>query len=136
MSLVAAVDLQDDLLKVCNDLERLQGLLSSAANDLGGAFHDASAVVAQYAKAVESSNAEGMLEPLKNALARATTALQFDDMATQLLTHTRLLLRNRADRLAVDAFGDDGEESIVQAAPQRSNPVTQDEMDAGSVDLF
>ncbi len=136
MSLVAAVDLQDDLLKVCNDLERLQGLLSSAANDLSGAFHDASALVAQYAEAIACSKAEGMLAPLENVLGRVVTALQFDDMATQLLTHTRSLLRSRADRLAVDAFGDDGEESIVQAAPQRSNPVTQDEMDAGSVDLF
>jgi len=136
MSLVAAVELQDDLLTACNDLERLQGLLTSAANDLSGAFHDASALVAQYAVAIETSGAEGMLAPLQNVLGRAITALQFDDMATQLLTHTRRLLRSRVDRLAVDAFGDDGEESIVEAAPQRSNPVTQDEMDAGSVDLF
>jgi len=36
----------------------------------------------------------------------------------------------------VDAFGDEDGEGIVEEAPQRPNPVTQDEMDAGSVDLF
>jgi hypothetical protein len=31
---------------------------------------------------------------------------------------------------------DDDEDGVVQDAPTRPNPVTQDEMDAGSVELF
>ena len=46
-------------------------------------------------------------------------------------------IRNRADRLAADAFaGDDDGEAVIEAAPLRPNPVTQDEMDAGSIELF
>ena len=42
-----------------------------------------------------------------------------------------------ADRIARDAMGDDEDgEAIVEDAPMRPNPVTQDEMDAGSIDLF
>ena len=40
--------------------------------------------------------------------------------------------------LAADVFElDDGEGSaVVEAPPLRPNPVTQDEMDAGSIELF
>jgi hypothetical protein len=34
-------------------------------------------------------------------------------------------------------MGDDEDgEAVVEDAPMRPNPVTQDEMDAGSIDLF
>jgi sulfite reductase beta subunit-like hemoprotein len=67
----------------------------------------------------------------------AITALQFQDMASQLIAHTRKRLRNCADRLARDAMGDDEDgEAVVEKAPLRPNPVTQDEMDAGSIELF
>jgi hypothetical protein len=58
-------------------------------------------------------------------------------MATQLIAHTQRRLRNCADRIARDAMGDDEDgEAVVEDAPMRPNPVTQDEMDAGSIDLF
>jgi hypothetical protein len=64
-------------------------------------------------------------------------ALQFQDMATQLIAHTAKRLRHCADRLARDAFTDDGDDDIViEAAPLRPNPVTQSEMDTGFVELF
>jgi hypothetical protein len=70
-------------------------------------------------------------------MAGAITAMQFQDMASQLIHHTNSRLRNCADRLAAETMGDDEDgEAVVESAPLRPNPVTQDEMDAGSVELF
>jgi hypothetical protein len=70
-------------------------------------------------------------------LAGAITAMQFQDMATQLVAHTTRRLRHCADRLAQEVMGDDEDGStVVAAAPLRPNPVTQDEMDAGSIEIF
>jgi hypothetical protein len=77
------------------------------------------------------------LERARNHLACAVKALQFQDMASQLITHTSGRLRNCADRLARDAFvGDEDGEAVVDEAPLRANPVTQSEMDTGFVELF
>jgi hypothetical protein len=77
------------------------------------------------------------LEQVRNHLACAVKALQFQDMASQLIAHTGARLRNCADRLARDAFvGDEDGEAVVDAAPLRANPVTQSEMDTGFVELF
>ena len=60
-------------------------------------------------------------------------------MASQLITHTQRRLRHCADRLARDALRSRApvtSEAVVAAAPLRPNPVTQDEMEAGSVELF
>lgn len=124
--LVESADLQDDLLVVLNDLERLQGLLDDSHSALQSGFF-------------------GLLEQLpapddaaQRHVAQAVKAMQFQDMATQLIAHTRTRLRHRADRLASVAFGDDDAdgEGVVQAPPQRPNPVTQAEMDTGFVELF
>jgi hypothetical protein len=128
-----AAELQDDLLTVCNDLDRLQALLASACADLSRGFQAASALLA--AGRSEAHDAHWH-EPLAQELARAVTGLQFEDMATQLITHTRRRLRHRADTLAAAAFGDDDGEAVVEPALSRPNPVTQDEMDAGSIELF
>jgi hypothetical protein len=70
-------------------------------------------------------------------LAGAVTALQFQDMASQLVNHTQRRLRNCADRLAREVMGDDEDgETVIEEAPMRPNPVTQDELDAGSIELF
>ena len=67
----------------------------------------------------------------------AVTALQFQDMASQLIHHTNRRLRNCADQLAREAMGADPEgDAVIEEAPLRPNPVTQDEMDAGSIELF
>ena len=44
-------------------------------------------------------------------------------------------VRAREIAMAERAVGDDGD-AVVETAPLRPNPVTQDEMDAGSVELF
>ncbi|HEX7637127.1 MAG TPA: hypothetical protein VF457_01920 [Burkholderiaceae bacterium] len=138
LPLVAAADLQDHLMVASHDLERLQRLLEDAGAALMGHFYGASSqmnVLKDEAPKVNLDEA-----PIKEALqslAGAITALQFQDMAAQLIAHTQRRLRNCADRIARDAMGDDEDgTAVVEDAPMRPNPVTQDEMDAGSIDLF
>jgi hypothetical protein len=73
-------------------------------------------------------------------MAGAVTAMQFQDLSQQLITHLQRRLRRCTDRLARDFMGDEDEDgegpAIVEEAPLRPNPVTQDEMDAGSIELF
>jgi hypothetical protein len=148
LPLLAAADLQDHLMVAQNDLERLQRLLSDACDSLMVHFYGASGelrtVLQEHAQAVVDSPVAalpGEAPPLHKAmehLAGAITAMQFQDMASQLVAHTTRRLRNCADRLAAQTMGDDDEDgrAVVEALPLRPNPVTQDEMDAGSVELF
>ena len=66
------------------------------------------------------------------------TELQFQDIASQLIEHTSKVLQGCAYRLAADAMGfEDGEAvPFVEDVPDRPNPVTQDQMHAGSIELF
>ena len=136
--LLAAADLQDHLLVASNDLDRLQRLLSDACDQLLVHFYGASGELKSVLH--EAAQAEGDAPGLHKAMehmAGAITAMQFQDMASQLVAHTTRRLRNCADRLAAQAMADDEDGSaVVEEPPLRPNPVTQDEMDAGSVELF
>jgi len=139
MPLLAAADLQDHLMVASNDLERLQRLLDDASTALMDHFTSATehieAALRDFA-GVHEGDPKAMHDA-RHMLGGAITALQFQDMATQLIAHTTRRLRNCADRLARDAFTDDDDgEALIEEAPLRPNPVTQDEMDAGSVELF
>ncbi|MBK7529433.1 hypothetical protein [Piscinibacter sp.] len=139
LPLMAAADLQDNLMTASNDLERLQRLLSDASEALLGHFYGASGqlnhLLHAMAKHPELNTRE--LHDAMQHMAGAITAMQFQDMASQLIHHTNSRLRNCADRLAAETMGDDEDgEAVVESAPLRPNPVTQDEMDAGSVELF
>jgi hypothetical protein len=139
MPLLAAAELQDHLMTVTNDLERLQRLLDDAGEALSGHFYSASSQIQGLLRqAAANPDADsGVLHGVMEDIAGAITALQFQDMATQLIAHTSQRLRNCADQLARDTFGDDEDgEAVVEVAPLRPNPVTQDEMDAGSIELF
>ncbi len=138
MPLLAAAELQDHLMTVTNDLERLQRLLDDAGEALSTHFYSASNHVMALLSASEGGPAADKLQQLMQDVAGAITALQFQDMATQLIAHTSQRLRNCSDQLARDTFGADDEDgaAIVEIAPLRPNPVTQDEMDAGSIELF
>lgn len=126
LPLAVAADLQDHLMVASNDLDRLQRLLDDASGQLLGQF-----------KVVNDQLASGALDAARHTIGGAITALQFQDMASQLISHTTHRLRGCADRIARDAMGDDEDgETWVEDLPQRPNPVTQDEMDAGSVELF
>lgn len=132
---LAAADLQDHLMTATNDLDRLQTLLSDACNTLQAGFFGASEQLHDLRGAALENPV-----PVERAVAHlgtAVTALQFQDMASQLINHTRGRLRNCADRLARDAFaGDEDGDAAVEEAPLRPNPVTQAEMDTGFIELF
>ncbi|MFN3860355.1 MAG: hypothetical protein ACK4R2_02660 [Roseateles sp.] len=138
MPLLAAAELQDHLMTVTNDLERLQRLLDDAGEALSTHFYSASNQVMTLLRHSDGSPSSEGLQQIMQDIAGAITALQFQDMATQLIAHTSQRLRNCADQLARDTFGMDDEDgaAIVEIAPLRPNPVTQDEMDAGSIELF
>ena len=132
---LAAADLQDHLMTATNDLDRLQTLLSDACDTLQSGFFGASAQLHDLRTAASADPAT--VDRAVALLGTAVTALQFQDMASQLINHTRGRLRNCADRLARDAFaGDDEGEAAVEEAPLRPNPVTQAEMDTGFIELF
>ncbi len=127
-ALLAAAELQDHLMVISNDLDRLRRLLDDASESLMSHFTQANDCLAN-----------GDVQQAHRTIGGAITALQFQDMASQLIVHTSKRLRNCADRLARDAMGDDDEgggQAVIEDAPLRPNPVTQDEMDAGSIDLF
>ncbi len=132
LGLLLAAEVQDHLLTASNDLDRLQTLLLDACDTLSASFFGASAGV----DALQGADADEATQELNQHLGRAITALQFQDLASQLIAHTHKRLRSCADRLAADAFEPDDGEAVIEAAPLRPNPVTQDEMDAGSIELF
>jgi len=136
MPLMEAADLQDSLLSAANDLERLQTLLSDACATLLAGFCSASEQLRQLRPSA-GGNAPPAVTLALNNLDGAAVALQFQDMAQQLIAHTQRRLRHCTDRLAIDAFSseDDGD-AVLEAAPLRPNPVVQDQMDAGAIDLF
>lgn len=137
LPLLAAADLQDHLMTASNDLERLQTLLEHACDQLTQSFYGASE---QLRALMEQQGAGGHADvypQLMQQLGGAVTALQFQDMASQLINHTNRRLRSCADQIARVAMGDDEDgTTVVEEAPLRPNPVTQDEMDAGSIELF
>ena len=138
LSPLRAAEVQDDLLTTHGDLDRLQRLLGSASDSLLGHFHGASRELHAVIGAQAAPGAQGdSLRAALDHLAGAITALQFQDMACQLIDHSARRLRRCADRLACEVFGDDEDGAgVVEAASLRPNPVTQDEVDAGSIELF
>jgi hypothetical protein len=139
LPLMAAADLQDNLMTASNDLDRLQRLLSDASEALLGHFHGASGQLNHLLHTMSQHpqlNTRELHDAMQH-MAGAITAMQFQDMASQLINHTHARLRSCADRLAAETMGDDEDgRAFVESAPLRPNPVTQDEMDAGSVELF
>ena len=134
LPVMVAAELQDSLLVVMHDLQRLEGLLSHATDNLLSRFGEANNVLSD--SAVQGAPE---LDVARSALRSAVTELQFHDMATQLIWHTTKVLQGCAFRLAAEAMGvEEGEEaaSFEDIMPDRPNPVTQSEMDAGSIDLF
>jgi hypothetical protein len=142
LPLLAAADLQDHLMTATNDLDRLQTLLAQSCDTLMQSFHGAYEQVRKLSEepplaAATHSAYQDRIQQLGMQLGGAVTALQFQDMASQLINHTHQRLRSCADQIARVAMGDDEDgEAVVSEAPLRPNPVTQDEMDAGSITLF
>ncbi len=133
LPVMLVAELQDSLLVVVHDLSRLDNLLAHTMENLMERFTSASANLADPAL-VDSKELDGV----RIALRAAVTELQFQDMASQLIVHTSKILQGCAYRLAAESMGmEDGEAvPFVEEVPERPNPVTQDEMDAGSIELF
>lgn len=133
LPVMLVAEVQDSLLVVVHDLNRLDGLLTHAMENLMQRFTAASEDLADPAmEAVKE------LDGVRMALRAAVTELQFQDMASQLIGHTSKILQGCAYRLASEAMGREDGEAVpfVEDVPERPNPVTQDEMQAGSVELF
>ena len=133
---MVAAELQDSLLVVMRDLQRLVGLLDHATTNLMERFAEASGLLSGEAD-LGRNTAE--LEAARTALRSAVTELQFHDMATQLIWHTSQVLQGCAFRLSAETMDRDEDELDMPVAPilpERPNPVTQAEMDVGSIELF
>jgi hypothetical protein len=106
------------------DLERLKALINDAGERLLVSFNQVAALVPALS-ADETQRAQ-----VDQAVHAAVTALQFQDMATQLTGHAQRRLSVLEERLR--SLSDEAARSL-QAMPQ---PVRQVEMTAGSIDLF
>ena len=133
LPVMLVAEVQDSLLVVVHDLKRLDGLLAHTMDNLLQRFTSASADLSDPALARLDE-----LESVRATLNAAVTELQFQDMASQLIVHTSKILQGCAYRLAADAMGSEDGEAVpfVEDVPDRPNPVTQDEMQAGSIELF
>lgn len=133
LPVMLVAEVQDSLLVVVHDLARLDSLLAHTMDNLMERFTGASADLASPALASLQE-----LDSVRAALRAAVTELQFQDMSAQLIAHTSKILQGCAYRLASESMGlEDGEAvPFVEDVPERPNPVTQDEMDAGSIELF
>ena len=135
LSVNLVADLQDALMMAMTDLQRLEGLLDHATANLLERFGSANVALAQLDK---SDNDTHRLQPIRDQLHQAVTELQFHDMSTQLIVHTGKVLQACAWKLADSAMEPDEDEIPLELdpMPDRPSPVTQSEMDAGSIDLF
>jgi hypothetical protein len=132
LPLEVVADIQDALLVAVNDLTRLDGLLTHAMNQLMARFDAAHQQLAQVDIHDEA------LKVVQQELHAVITDLQFQDMATQLINHTSRVLQGCAYKLAASSMDREEGEALpfVDTVPDRPNPVTQDEMHAGSIELF
>ncbi|MBK9238292.1 MAG: hypothetical protein IPO19_20865 [Rhodoferax sp.] len=133
LPVMMVAELQDSLLVVVHDLSRLDHLLAHTMENLMERFTTVSANLADPELAQSKE-----LDMVRSNLRAAVTELQFQDMASQLIVHTSKILQGCAYRLASESMGSEDGEAVpfVEEVPERPNPVTQDEMDAGSIELF
>jgi hypothetical protein len=133
MPVMLVAEVQDSLLVVVHDLARLDSLLAHTMENLMQRFTQAIGGLSELPGADPAR-----LEAVRNVLGSAVTELQFQDMASQLIVHTSKVLQGCAYRLASESMGQEDGEAVpfVEEVPERPNPVTQDEMDAGSIELF
>jgi hypothetical protein len=107
------------------DLERLKALVNDAAGRLLGSFNEIVTLEPQTERKLEER------ARVQQAISVAVTALQFQDMATQLTGHAQRRLL--ALESCLRALSGDGSGAPLA---EQSQPVRQAEMSAGSVDLF
>ena len=139
-------ELQDELMIATTDLDRLQSLLANAVEQLMGRFVSVDALLEKAASPdVASRNGAKMpgsrdrLDDARSELGGAVVALQFQDLATQLLSHALHRVRSVADCLgnyAMPAEADGTTDGVEVQFVARACPVAQRQMDAGSIELY
>ena len=127
----AASALHGQLTSASEDLDRLQTLLADACAELLRHFDGAAQHVhADLGAADTATLSARCLAGVKQHLAGAVTALQFQDLASQLIAHTSHRLRDCAAHVA----------GVTADRPLdthlRDTPVAQAGMGGGSVELF
>ena len=123
-----AADLHGHLTTARHDLERLQAILADACAEL--LRHFDAATHRLQADAAADPAAAGRLARVAQHLAGAVTALQFQDLASQLIAHTDRRLHACADQVAGAALNPGA------GMPANNNPVAQAAMRSGSIELF
>src|SRR5690606_36424057 len=96
------------------DLERLQRLLDDACLALIDGFHSSAGQLSSVIDRGHEITPE--LQEVRHKLFKAVTALQFQDMATQLIAHTSKRLQSCADQIARDALGAEDADGVAVAA--------------------
>lgn len=111
---------------IAADLERLKALINEAGDRLAASF-------AVIGETVPQAAGDGLnRRRVEQAVAAAVTALQFQDMATQLTQHAQRRLAVLQDALKALSH----QEADPLLATTRMQPVRQAGLCAGSVDLF
>ncbi|GAB4477801.1 MAG: hypothetical protein OHK0044_24360 [Burkholderiaceae bacterium] len=111
---------------IAADLERLKGLIAEAGDKLAASF----AVIGETVPHTVAD--EPSRRRVERAVADAVTALQFQDMATQLTQHAQRRLAVLRD--ALKALSQENTDPLL--ATTRMQPVRQTGLGAGSIDLF
>lgn len=107
------------------DLERLKALFNDAAGLLLGSFNEFADLELQTSRNLEER------KRIESAMVSAVTALQFQDIATQLTQHAQRRLAALETCLR-SLYG----EAPGQRILEHPQPVRQTEMRSGSIDLF
>ncbi len=111
---------------IAADLERLKALIADAGDKLAASF---SVIGASVPRAAGDESKRARVD---QALTVAVTALQFQDMATQLTQHAQKRLAVLQEALRSLAH----DEIDPLLATTRMQPVRQTGMGAGSIELF
>jgi hypothetical protein len=121
----AGLDAAQECALIEADLERLKALINDAGERLLISFNQVAAVLPSVAAS------DVQRRQVAEAVHAAVTALQFQDMATQLTGHAQRRLSVLEERLR--SLSDEAARSLQMIQP---HPVRQVEMTAGSIDLF
>lgn len=131
MSEPDANELREHLHAAAGDLERLQALLADACDTLLARF----SLAADQLAALPLPPDDRAWPPLRDArtqLGAAVTALQFQDMASQLIAHAQRRLHQCAERVGAPP----GAGAHARVPPPWPNPVAQANVASGPIELF
>ncbi|THT98991.1 hypothetical protein E9531_12950 [Lampropedia puyangensis] len=126
--------IQDALQATHQDLHQLDVMLNHHCEGLIAAFEGTISAL-NHAAATDQGCADGHIQEAKQLLSQAVLNMQFQDIASQMLSHCQSRLQACTDLMEQpQPHGLQTHEASV--LPPAHGPVTQASMDAGSIDLF